>query len=44
MRHALLVLEVGLAVLLLCCAGLLIRSFVSVLHYENGFDPTQFEN
>ena len=39
-RHALLVLEVGLAVVLLCCAGLLIRSFVNVLHYENGFDPT----
>jgi putative ABC transport system permease protein len=39
MRHALLVLEVGLAVVLLCCAGLLIRSFVNVLRYENGFDP-----
>jgi predicted permease len=40
LRHALLVLEVGLAVVLLCCAGLLIRSFVNVLSYENGFDPT----
>jgi predicted permease len=40
MRHALLVLEVGLAVVLLCCAGLVIRSFANVLHYENGFDPT----
>jgi predicted permease len=40
LRHTLLVLEVGLAVVLLCCAGLLIRSFVNVLRYENGFDPT----
>jgi len=40
LRHALLVLEVGLAVVLLCSAGLLIRSFVNVLRYENGFDPT----
>jgi predicted permease len=40
LRHALLVLEVGLAVVLLCCAGLLMRSFVNVLRYENGFDPT----
>jgi hypothetical protein len=40
MRHALLVLEVGLAVVLLCCAGLLMRSFVNVLRYENGFDST----
>ena len=39
LRHALLVLEVGLAVVLLCSAGLLIRSFVNVLRYENGFDP-----
>jgi putative ABC transport system permease protein len=39
MRHALLVIEVGLAVVLLCCAGLLIRSFVNVLRNENGFDP-----
>ena len=41
LRHALLVLEVGLAVVLLCCAGLLIRSFVNVLRYESGFDPTR---
>lgn len=40
LRHALLVLEVALAVVLLCCAGLLIRSFVNVLRYTNGFDPT----
>jgi putative ABC transport system permease protein len=40
LRHALLVLEVALAVVLLCCAGLLMRSFVNVLRYENGFDPT----
>ena len=40
MRHGLLVIEVGLAVVLLCCAGLLIRSFVNVLRYENGFDPS----
>lgn len=39
LRHALLVLEVGLAVVLLCCAGLLVRSFINVLRYESGFDP-----
>ena len=40
LRHALLVLEVGLAIVLLCCAGLLIRSFVNVLRCASGFDPT----
>ncbi|MGB6686410.1 MAG: ABC transporter permease [Terracidiphilus sp.] len=41
LRHGLLVLEVGLAVVLLSCSGLLIRSFVNVLHYDAGFDPSQ---
>jgi predicted permease len=40
LRHGLLVLEVGLAVVLLSCSGLLIRSFVNVLHYDAGFDPS----
>lgn len=39
LRHGLLVLEIGLAVVLLSCAGLLTRSFVNVLRYESGFDP-----
>ena len=38
LRHGLLVLEIGLAVVLLSCAGLLMRSFVNVLRYETGFD------
>ncbi len=38
LRHALLVAEVGLAVTLLICAGLLIRSFANVLRYDSGFD------
>jgi predicted permease len=37
LRHALLIMEVGLAVVLLCSAGLLIRSFVNVLRYDSGF-------
>jgi len=39
LRHGLLIIEVGLAVVLLCSAGLLIRSFVNVLRYDSGFDP-----
>jgi predicted permease len=39
LRHALLVMEVGLAVVLLSSAGLLVRSFVNVLRYDSGFDP-----
>ena len=39
LRHALLVAEVGLAIVLLSCAGLLIRSFVHVLGGDLGFDP-----
>ncbi len=40
LRHSLLVFEVGLAIVLLSSAGLLVRSFVSVLHYDSGFDPS----
>jgi predicted permease len=39
LRHGLLVIEVGLAVVLLSSAGLLIRSFLNVLRYDSGFDP-----
>lgn len=38
-RHSLLVLQIGLAVMLLAAAGLLVRSFVNVLQYSSGFDP-----
>ncbi len=38
LRHALLVIEVGLAVILLASAGLLVRSFIHVLSYDSGFD------
>jgi predicted permease len=38
-RHVLLILEVGLAVMLLSGSGLLIRSFVNVMRYDAGFDP-----
>lgn len=38
-RHSLLVLEIGLAVMLLAAAGLLVHSFVNVLQYGSGFDP-----
>jgi predicted permease len=41
LRSALLVAEIGLAVLLLTGAGLLIRSFVHVLENGTGFDPRQ---
>jgi predicted permease len=40
-RSALLVAEIGLAVLLLTGAGLLIRSFAQVLQNGTGFDPRQ---
>jgi predicted permease len=39
LRHSLLVVQIGLAVMLLAAAGLLIRSFVNVLQYGSGFDP-----
>ena len=39
-RNGLLVVEVGLGVVLLFCAGLLIRSFVNVVRTETGFDPS----
>jgi predicted permease len=39
-RHALLVVEVGLGVVLLVSAGLLIRSFVNIVRSETGFDPS----
>jgi putative ABC transport system permease protein len=39
MRHSLLVIEVGLAVILLASADLLVRSFVNVLRYDSGFEP-----
>jgi len=39
-RHSLLVIEVGLALLLLACAGLLVRSFVHVMTYDSGFDAS----
>ena len=38
LRHALLVMEVGLAVVLLASAGLLVRSFIHVMSYDSGFD------
>ncbi|RZU29666.1 FtsX-like permease family protein [Edaphobacter modestus] len=41
LRSVLLVLEIGLAVLLLTGAGLLIRSFAHVLQNGTGFDPRQ---
>jgi predicted permease len=41
LRSALLVAEIGLAVLLLTGAGLLIRSFAHVLQNGTGFDPRQ---
>ncbi len=41
LREALLVAEIGLAVLLLTGAGLLIRSFAHVLGNSTGFDPRQ---
>lgn len=38
LRHTLLIVEIGLAVVLLASAGLLIRSFINVLNYDSGFD------
>jgi predicted permease len=40
LRHSLLVVEVALAVVLLASSGLLIRSFVNVMRYDSGFDPS----
>lgn len=40
LRHSLLIIEVALAVVLLASAGLLIRSFVNIMHYESGFDSS----
>lgn len=40
LRHSLLVVEVALAVVLLTSAGLFVRSFINVMHYESGFDPS----
>lgn len=39
LRHLLLVLQIGLAVMLLAAASLLVRSFVNVLRDDSGFDP-----
>jgi predicted permease len=41
LRSVLLMVEIGLAVVLLTGAGLLIRSFVNVLQNDSGFDPRQ---
>lgn len=40
LRHSLLVLQIGLAVMLLAAAGLLVRSFVNVLRMNSGFDAS----
>jgi predicted permease len=40
LRHSLLIIEVALAVILLASAGLLVRSFVNVMHYDSGFDAS----
>jgi putative ABC transport system permease protein len=40
LRHSLLVIEVALAVVLLASAGLLVRSFVNIMRYDSGFDPS----
>jgi predicted permease len=40
LRHSLLVMEVALAVILLASASLLVRSFVNVMRYDSGFDPS----
>jgi predicted permease len=39
-RHSLLVIEVGLALVLLACAGLLVRSFIHVMNFDSGFDAS----
>jgi predicted permease len=40
-RHSLLVLQIGLAVMLLAAAGLLVHSFVNLLQYGSGFDANE---
>jgi predicted permease len=40
LRHSLLVVEIAIAVVLLASAGLLVRSFVNVMHYDSGFDSS----
>ena len=40
LRHSLLVIEIGMAVVLLVAAGLLVRSFVHVMSYDSGFDAS----
>lgn len=39
-RSALVVIEMALALILLTCAGLLMRSFVTLVHTSPGFDPS----
>ena len=39
-RHSLLVIEIGVALVLLACAGLLVRSFMHVMSYDSGFDAS----
>jgi putative ABC transport system permease protein len=39
-RDGLVVTQVGLALVLLVCGGLLVRSFLGLLRVETGFDPT----
>lgn len=40
LRASLVIIEVGLASALLCCSGLLFRSFLKLQRVELGFDPT----
>jgi predicted permease len=40
LRQSLLVSEVALALVLLACAGLLVRSFARVMSYDSGFEPS----
>ena len=39
LRHTFLIVEVTLAVALVCSAGLVTRSFVNLMRYQPGFDP-----
>ena len=39
MRHSLVVIQLGMALILLVCAGLLLKSFSGMLAIERGFDP-----